>query len=59
MGAFGYGAAGRCISSPPSLSSLRCFYLAMPLALWLFGALWLLVGSAVLCIVLYMMDHLD
>jgi len=38
---------------------MRCFYLAMPLALWLFGALWLLLGSALLSIGLYHMDHLD
>ena len=38
---------------------MRCFYLAMPLALWLFGALWLLLGSAVLCVALYLMDYLE
>lgn len=38
---------------------MRCFYLAVPLALWLFGALWLLLGSVVLCAALYLMDHVD
>ena len=38
---------------------MRCFYLTMPLALWLFGALWLLLGSILLCIALYLMDHLE
>ena len=37
---------------------MRFFYLAVPLALWLFGAMWLLLGSAVLCVALYAMDHL-
>lgn len=36
---------------------MRCFYLAIPLALWLFGALWLLLGSIGLCISLFIMDH--
>jgi uncharacterized membrane protein len=38
---------------------MRSFYLVVPLALWLFGGLWLLLGSAVLCVGLYHMDHLD
>jgi uncharacterized membrane protein len=38
---------------------MRCFYLAVPLALWLFGALWLLLGSVILCTALYAMDRLD
>jgi len=38
---------------------MRFFYLAVPLAFWLFGALWLLLGSVVLCISLYLMDRLD
>lgn len=37
---------------------MRCFYLAMPLALWLFGPLWLLLGSIFLCTALYPMDRL-
>jgi uncharacterized membrane protein len=37
---------------------MRCFYLAIPLALWLFGPLWLLLGSILLCIALYPMDRL-
>ncbi len=38
---------------------MRFFYLAVPLALWLFGALWLLLGSIALCVALYLMDHLE
>lgn len=37
---------------------MRCFYLSVPLALWLFGALWLLLGSIALCIALFGMDRL-
>jgi uncharacterized membrane protein len=37
---------------------MRCFYLALPLALWLFGPLWLLLGSISLCAALYPMDRL-
>jgi uncharacterized membrane protein len=37
---------------------LRCFYLTIPLAMWLFGALWLLLGSVLLCVAFYLMDHL-
>ena len=33
--------------------------LAVPLALWLFGALWFLLGSIMLGSGLYLMDHLD
>lgn len=36
---------------------MRCFYLTIPLALWLFGPLWLLLSSIFLCAVLYPMDH--
>lgn len=36
---------------------MRSFYLTMPLALWLFDALWLLLGSTLLCVALYLMDH--
>jgi len=38
---------------------MRCFYLAVPLAFWLFGALWLLLGSLALCVALFLMDRLD
>lgn len=38
---------------------MRCFYLALPLALWLFGPLWLLLGSIFLCAALYPMDRLN
>ncbi len=38
--------------------ALRCFYLTIPLAMWLFGALWLLLGSVLLCVAFYLMDHL-
>lgn len=36
---------------------MRGFYLSVPLALWLFGPLWMLVGSLVLIIVLYCLDR--
>ena len=36
---------------------MRGYYLAIPLALWLFGPVWLLVGSVVLTIALYRHDH--
>jgi uncharacterized membrane protein len=37
---------------------MRCFSLAVPLALWLFGPLWFLLGSLLLCFALYFMDRL-
>jgi uncharacterized membrane protein len=36
---------------------MRGFYLSVPLALWLFGPIWMLVGSLVLISVLYRLDH--
>ncbi len=36
---------------------MRGFYLSIPLALWLFGPLWMLVGSIVLVTVLYRIDR--
>ncbi len=35
---------------------MRCYYLALPLALWLFGPAWLLFGSILLVIVLRRID---
>jgi len=36
---------------------MRGFYLSVPLALWLFGPIWMLVGSLVLVAVLYPLDR--
>lgn len=36
---------------------MRGFYLSVPLALWLFGPIWLLAGSLVLVAVLYRLDR--
>lgn len=36
---------------------MRCFYGAIPLVLWLFGPLWLLVGAIVMAVALYLHDH--
>ncbi len=36
---------------------MRGFYLSVPLALWLFGPIWLLAGSVVLVAVLYRLDR--
>ena len=36
---------------------MRGFYLSIPLALWLFGPIWMLVGSLVLVAVLYRLDR--
>jgi hypothetical protein len=44
---------GRCIT--PSVCGGG--YLPVPLALWLFGPLWMLAGSLVLVTVLYRLDR--
>jgi len=36
---------------------MRGFYLSVPLALWLFGPVWMLAGSLVLVSVLYRLDR--
>ena len=36
---------------------MRGFYLSVPLALWLFGPIWMLAGSMVLVAVLYRLDR--
>jgi len=36
---------------------MRGFYLSVPLALWLFGPVWMLIGSLVLVAVLYRLDR--
>lgn len=36
---------------------MRGYYLSIPLALWLFGPLWLVAGSIVLIIILYRLDR--
>ncbi len=36
---------------------MRAFYLSVPAALWLFGPLWMFLGSIILVFVLYKLDH--
>lgn len=36
---------------------MRAFYIAIPLALWLFGEVWLLAGSATLLVILSRLDR--
>ena len=36
---------------------MRAYYLTIPLALWLFGPLWLVAGSLLLIAVLYKLDQ--
>lgn len=36
---------------------MRCYYLAIPLALWIFGPTWMLIGAAILVVVLYRLDR--
>ena len=36
---------------------MRGFYMSVPLALWLFGPVWMLVGSLILITVLYRLDR--
>ena len=36
---------------------MRCYYLAIPLALWLFGPTWMLLGSIILIMVVYRLDR--
>jgi uncharacterized membrane protein len=36
---------------------MRCYYLAIPLGLWIFGPIWMLVGALVLVPVLYRLDR--
>ena len=36
---------------------MRGYYLAIPLTLWLFGPLWMLIGSLVLSAVLFWLDR--
>lgn len=37
---------------------MRCFYFGIPLTLWLFGPLWMLIGAAILFVLLYRLDRL-
>jgi uncharacterized membrane protein len=36
---------------------MRCYYLAIPLGLWIFGPTWMLIGSFILVMVLYRLDR--
>ena len=38
-------------------AGMRGFYLTVPLVLWLFGPVWLLVGAALVTLALYRHDH--
>ena len=36
---------------------MRGYYLSVPLVLWIFGPLWMLIGTAVLLGILYRLDR--
>ncbi len=36
---------------------MRCYYLSIPLSLWLFGGFWFLLGALLLILVLYRLDR--
>jgi uncharacterized membrane protein len=36
---------------------MRCYYVAIPLALWLLGPIWFLVGALVMTVLIYRLDH--
>ena len=36
---------------------MRCYYLAIPLGLWIFGPTWMFIGSIILIMVLYRLDR--
>lgn len=38
---------------------MRAYYLAVPLSLWLFGALWLCLGASLLVVVMFHVDFLS
>ncbi len=38
---------------------MRAYYLAVPFSLWLFGPLWMLIGTIVLTIILCKLDRTD
>ncbi len=36
---------------------MRCYYVSIPLALWMLGPIWFLAGSVVMTLVIYRLDH--
>lgn len=36
---------------------MRGFYLSVPMALWLFGPIWIMAGSTIIVAVLYVLDR--
>ena len=35
----------------------RCYYLAIPIALWLFGPVWMAIGTGALLLIMNRVDH--
>ncbi|WP_462320316.1 DUF599 domain-containing protein [Halochromatium sp.] len=52
-------AAIRALSRGASAYNLgmRCYYVAIPVALWLLGPIWLLAGALVVTVLMYRLDH--
>ena len=52
-------AAIRALSRGASAYNLgmRCYYIAIPLALWLLGPIWFLAGAIVMTVLIYRLDH--
>ncbi|MEA1049521.1 DUF599 domain-containing protein [Lamprobacter modestohalophilus] len=52
-------AAIRALSRGASAYNLgmRCYYVAIPLALWLLGPIWFLAGALVMTMLIYRLDH--
>jgi hypothetical protein len=36
---------------------MRCYYVSIPLALWMLGPVWFLAGSIVMTTLIYRLDH--
>ena len=36
---------------------MRCYYVAIPLSLWLLGPIWFLAGALVMTVLMYQLDH--
>jgi uncharacterized membrane protein len=52
-------AAIRALSRGASAYNLgmRCYYIAIPLALWLLGPIWFFAGAIVMTVLIYRLDH--
>jgi uncharacterized membrane protein len=52
-------AAIRALSRGASAYNLgmRCYYVAIPMALWLLGPVWFLAGALVMTVLIYRLDH--